>query len=577
MLESSTFGARFIIAATAGCTAIILFFILFAAGPFRIEGDIAYVAKAAQQYVAHVSRFNELRLVDPCDLSQDVDTWVFWWPPAICALFIGLLSLGVKIDIAGRTIMLAAALVGACGWAAVAAKLFSKRAALVLSCLPALLYVINSEMYDRFSSGDPLVFAAAPWLFVIALRLFESPNSRRSDYEFIVLGFSCGTLYWIKYSALFVAAAILASTGLILIESDRSLRRLASIAAAAIAFLLPVAALWSLNHIQGGDFLQSSISAGVRADHLVDHLVRAAAMTVWSIDAGLARLFSDDHIFSFLIRGAAVTLAASLLISAWRGWGTGPSLLAGFVVLIPLTGLGYLTWAAGYSFLLDASRHAGAYWILLQIIMVGVLLGDVEKPIRQIKRLRFLIAALFLITAPFAAYSTSSALHNSISNLRSDSDVLTGLNYPTLSKFNSGAFAKQIRDQLKPDDVIVPASYWLGMDLWLAFDQRLLPLTNFYQPLVATHGRYGADYSGTESFLTRTPLRIVIISTDPYSEPHQDEWTKQIKKRFVQAGDWIELKTFNGNKASVWATMLTPSSNDRQKLRESCYRPHKTE
>ena len=104
--------ARFRLDAVIGCTLVLLIFVVSWSLPFRVEGDVAYVAKAAQQYVYQGVPFNQLRLVDPLDLSRDVDTWIFWWPPFIYTSFVVLLSLGLTIGSAAQFIMLAAAIVG---------------------------------------------------------------------------------------------------------------------------------------------------------------------------------------------------------------------------------------------------------------------------------------------------------------------------------------------------------------------------------------------------------------------------------------------------------------------------------
>src|SRR5476651_2054060 len=89
--------SRFTLAAASSCAMVLLVFVAFSRAPFRVDGDIAYVAKAAQQFVSHGVPFNQLRLVDPCDLSRDIDTWIFWWPPGICTAFVALLSVGLTL------------------------------------------------------------------------------------------------------------------------------------------------------------------------------------------------------------------------------------------------------------------------------------------------------------------------------------------------------------------------------------------------------------------------------------------------------------------------------------------------
>src|SRR5947209_7749062 len=108
--------ARFVIAAVPACAMVLLLFLIFWTTPFRIEGDIAYVAKAAQQYLGVHAPYNRIRLVDPYELSRDIDTWIFWWPPFNYSSFVVLLSFGYSLATSGRLLMLAAALIGTAGW-----------------------------------------------------------------------------------------------------------------------------------------------------------------------------------------------------------------------------------------------------------------------------------------------------------------------------------------------------------------------------------------------------------------------------------------------------------------------------
>lgn len=557
--------SNFVLAASAGCALVTLVFVLFCRGPFRVEADIAYISKAALQYANQGVPFNQLRLVDPHDLSRDVDTWIFWWPPGIYALFALLLSFGFTISSAARWIMIAAAIVGTIGWTRVAVRLFPSRLAMFLSALPSLLYIVDNEMFDQFSSGDPIVFATIPWLFVLALLLHDNPAGPSSERQFLVLGIACGALYWIKFSSLFGTAALMISVGLVMIEADRSLRRVVSLGVTAIGFLAPIASLWLLNRIRGGDFLQSSIAAAVPFQDLPDAALRAGAMAILPIENGVLRLLSG-HDLPLIVRVIAVVLAAIVVLAAWRGLGRGVGLLSGLLILVPLSGLAYLSWATGYHFLLDASRHAGPYWIFLQLVLIGLLVGDVKLGFGESELIQKVAIGCFAVLAGFAAYAPYVALRGGLSHLQSDRDGHTGLYYPTLSPTRSGALVDAIKAQLEVGDVIVPATYWLGMESWLAFDQRLLPLTNFYQPLVATHGRDGADYFASAPLQSSQPLRIILILTDPYSEPRVGEWNERIKGRFDQALEWARLQTPENSGTTVWSAKLSPIVNSSESL-----------
>jgi len=545
---------RFRLAAVLSCMSVVLFFAFFSAVPFRVEGDIAYISKAAQQYVDLSVPFNQIRLADPTDLSRDIDTWIFWWPPFIYTSFVILLSLGLTVSFAARLLMFVAAVIGAIGWARASAMLLTSRVALLLSPLPPLIYVINNEMFDQFSSGDPIVFAIVPWLIVICLQFWNQPRWRRNNLALLLFGSACGALYWVKYSSLFLSAVLLLTLTLLLVRDDRSLKQMLRIGAMAIGCIVPIAILWLLNHVRGGDFLRSSIASAVLFEDLPSAFIRAGAMAVLPIDAGVERFLAGQFL-SLAVRALGLLLAIVVVVEGWRKRGADIGVLASLMIVIPIAALGYLTWATGYHFLLDADRHAGTYWIFLQLMFIGVLAGDLST----LPGVRIVATGCGMILLAFVAFTPYVALRGGLSRFNSDRDSQTGLYDATLSATHSGALTKEIASHLRPDDLVIPATYWLGIETWLAFKQRLLPLTNFYQPLVATHGADGASYFALSPLLTKKPIRVVLILTDPYSKPDMVEATARIKGRFVQAARWSQINLTQGEHTAVWSAMLDPN------------------
>ena len=196
--------------------------------------------------------------------------------------------------------------------------------------------------------------------------------------------------------------------------------------------------------------------------------------------------------------------------------------------------------------------------MFLQLILIGILVDDMELRSGRKAWIRNNTIVCVAMLLGFAAFQPYLALRGALIQQKSDRDERTGLYYPTLSATSSGALSKSIRAQLNAGDVVVPASYWLGMESWFAFDQRLLPLTNFYEPLLATHGRDGANYHAERPFWSTRPVRVVLILADPYQELGVLEWNERIKRRFPQASEWRQLLMAESTGTKVWSTTLGP-------------------
>jgi hypothetical protein len=85
--------------------------------PYSLTSDIAYQAFSARQYVDHeVSALNHIRLVDPGDLSKDLESSSNFWPPCWPYLFTLAYKAGLAPGPAGRILVLLLSVSGALGW-----------------------------------------------------------------------------------------------------------------------------------------------------------------------------------------------------------------------------------------------------------------------------------------------------------------------------------------------------------------------------------------------------------------------------------------------------------------------------
>ena len=103
-------------------------FILYIARPYSVISDIGYQAFSARQYVAReVSTFGAIRLVDPRDLSKDVECSLTFWTPFWTAAYALAFKIGLAPGPAGRTLAFTLSLMGALGWVWVTSLLGSEK------------------------------------------------------------------------------------------------------------------------------------------------------------------------------------------------------------------------------------------------------------------------------------------------------------------------------------------------------------------------------------------------------------------------------------------------------------------
>jgi hypothetical protein len=92
--------------------------------------------------------------------------------------------------------------------------------------------------------------------------------------------------------------------------------------------------------------------------------------------------------------------------------------------------------------------------------------------------------------------------------------------------------------------------------VWLEFGGRLLPLTTFTDPLLRTHGKDGAAFSGTTPFLSSKPLRVIVVASDIFRRRDFQECVERIKSRFKQARQWRTGPLDTDGRVVIWVADL---------------------
>lgn len=544
---------------------------VFSQAPFRVEGDIGYLAKSAHQFVNGQSSLHHLRLVDPADLSRDHEAWIFWWPPAISMAFAILFSTGLSIAESARVLTLMAVVSGVLGWSIVAGRLFDRMVTVIVASLVPLAWVIGMQGFQAFVTGDIIVFGLLPWTVISLAPLIDDKPPRH--VAFACFGFGLGVLYWIKYSSLFLSVSVL--IGLFFHKAttrrtDPALMVQALLAAG--GFIVPLAALYWINLQAGAELDQLLVQRQANAVRQVGaEALISFASVVLPVEGGVTRFVAAEAP-RWVLRGLGVFLSCAVIAAGFRMRDrlVGPLGLA--FVFVPLAGLAYITLGSSHSFVLDASRHAGPAWVLLQVVLAGIVLRDPVTLTIPLELRRWLTASTCLLLF-FAAYPLYAAARTSLAAIGRAPEAATGLDIRTLSTESGAEVQAAVSGLLLPDDVVVPATYWLGMESWLPLSNRLLPMTHFAEPVHHLQGLEGADYFGSGPFHTSQPVRVAMIVSDPYESPEIDANVRRIQARFPGARGWDEKLWMPRDRVRVWTAWIDPLPHGRhERVSEKPYR-----
>jgi hypothetical protein len=549
-------------------------FLLDIRRPYSLASDIAYQALSARQYVEHlVPAVNSLRLVNPRDLSRDIQTPMTFWAPAWPYLFVVAFKAGLEPGPAGRTLAVLLSIAGAMGWLWVISLIQLRGVWKIAGAVLAGLYCLRTGITASLGAGDLLVYAVAPWLLGASLVLGERLRSgidRRTAALMALLCLALGCVYWLKYSGIFLGLPVFAALQLAYLRTrPRPLALLAVFALSAAALALPVLANRAYNFRQKGtDLMESAIPHSVprtftRFRRLNSDTIYYVSTVLFSAEPGVMRATRNRSLtFTRIIRLPGLLLLVVFLYFLFRQPPTYLRDLAALVLIIPIIGFPILSFIAGVQFTVSIGRCCEPFWILAELVIL-LLLSQQDERIGAGPTVRATLAVATGIQVLFLLWIPAMAVQEYLFMTYRRPPYQAGsadLYIPDLSRFGTRQIDADVRSQMRgPSDLVAPANYSnrsFGIDTWIEFGGRLLPLTIFDAPLTATHGKDGANYYGSAPFVTSRPLRVVLVASNIFDRSDFPRMVGHIKERFIQARQWIRGPLDPDGRVQIWSADL---------------------
>jgi hypothetical protein len=545
---------------------VVASFCFYIARPYSVISDIGYQAFSARQYVSHYTPvFNSLRLVDPRDLAKDIVFPLTDWAPSWTLFFIAVFKLGMSAGNGARFLAFLTSACGALGWVRVVRMVGLKGGWRYAGIFFAAVFCMRSNIVTKMGAGDPVIYAVAPWLIVAAAPLAvplaravtahgAGPKLRKSLIARTAL-LCCvlGSVYWLKYSGIFLSVAIL---GAVLIGQFRGRRTLRTaplagiLALYAASFLIPIAGAKAYNYMRSGsDLLEATVHrtpspSAMRYARFLAEAAWSASAVLFSPGPGLTRIADSLSLpLGWLVRLPALALLGLffyLMLQRPPTYIRNVALLCG---LVPLVGFPALDFIGGAHFSFALGRCCEPFWILLELWVLALLSGPSADAVKlRWARTGVAVTATFqMILFLWVPWEAAGEAWKMAHRPRYQTGI-EKLWDTDLSKYGTRDIDDRVHSLMRsPDDVIVPALYsdrGIAADTMLEFGGRLLPLTVLFPPLVPSHGREGANYRGTQPFHSSRPLRVILVATDPYNLPEFPAIVERIQRRFTQVEEW---------------------------------------
>jgi hypothetical protein len=554
---------------------IVTSFLLYIRRPYSLASDIAYQAFSAQQYVEHlIPAVSTLRLVNPRDLSQDIQTSMTFWAPAWAYLFALAFKAGLAPGPAGRTFAVLFSITGAMGWLWVISLIRLRGAWKTAGAVLAGLYCLRTGIISSLGAGDLLIYAVAPWLLGASLLIAERLRSgldRRTATLLALLCLALGCVYWLKYSGIFLSIPVFCALQLAHLRGrPRPAALVAAFALSAAALALPVLANRVYNYQnKGTDLMEAAMPHSPprtlqRFRALSSENIYYASTVLFSAEPGVMRVTRDrSPTFEWIARIPGILLLIALLYLLYLHPATYLRDLTALLLIIPLIGFPVLSFAAGVQFVVAIGRCCEPFWILAELY-VFLLLSQTAKPIgtgippaRAVLATAAGIQLLLFLWIPFSVARDYLLVTYRRPPYQAGS---ADLFIPDLSRFGTRKIDADVKSLIRgPSDVVVPATYSnrsFGIDLWIEFGGRLLPLTIFDTPLMPTHGKDGASFYGSTPFETSRPLRVILVASNIFERSDFPQLVQHIKDRFIQARQWITGPLDPDGRVQIWVTDL---------------------
>ena len=171
-----------------------------------------YQAFSALQYEhRHVTALNSVRLVDPRDLSRDIQTNLTLWAPFWSCMYAIAFHAGLSPGTAGRFFGFSMSLIGALGWVVLSASVGLKGYWRMAGVVFAALYCPRIGSFLTSGSGDQVIYAVSPWLMRAALPLarpLAHPVRWRAVGLTALFLLALESVFWLKYTGVFMSAAV---------------------------------------------------------------------------------------------------------------------------------------------------------------------------------------------------------------------------------------------------------------------------------------------------------------------------------------------------------------------------------
>ncbi len=566
---------------------VLLVSLLFAAGavyPYRVEADAAYQIKSVLQFLSGQSHtLNALAFADPADLSRDVQTWLFWWPPLMSVVLLPLLKMGLGTGGAIRLAVFLATLSGSLGWMAVARLVLRTSRAKWLALIPILLLPITLGTTTACRTFDIFPFAIEPWLYLGALHLTCRYAGRQHQTSLIRLqtGFFCfglGAMFWLKSTSLFASLALLFFLLTSLVFSAISRRQqVATATLAVVTFGIPVFSLVALN--QHYSHKSSVVGTHSQLGHtpplynVVLSTLGGPGVSLFGIEESVRHIYlykmgigGPDALKHNTNPLAYIGIPGTIIIAALLGWivksfGLRIGLLAFLTLAVPMLIFGYLMYRTGLAYPIDATRHVVPYWIFVEILAIGFV--DEFLPRKHCRLAWFGLGTAVLYFLVPVSYDLYSYARFDVTGrlLNPYTSSPNHLYVPNFSMANSASVRSKILSLIRsPDDLVVIATPFCGMETWLELPGRLLPLTTFWMPLEQTHGREGASFRGRQPLVSLQDLHIILVVSDTDSTSDQAACVRRMLHRFPQISTWKPVAHPESSSVSIYSGDLRVAS-----------------
>jgi hypothetical protein len=510
--------------------------------------DPALQMKTVLQFLAGESpRPNDWARPDYADLSRNAGEDLVVWAPGTPLAFLPFVRAGLTPARAARMVAVLALVAGAAAWAC-----WFARFDLPDTILFAFAFVLP---WMRFASNalflytaEILVFAVVPWILLAALAVERAKRGAMAGAA--ALGLAAGTLYVVKYSAIFVTAGVIvwfawrAWRSRSLFSTSSPIRSVGQLLAVAVGAAVPIAVLSGLNHQHGGaaNVVLATLGHGWQWNYLL-HAIALPALTAADLNSLLMFVFMHPvHGITqnvFWLSLAGLPGGVLLVVLATRARERAPAAeLARAVCGISVAAI-LLTWTLSSVVSIESRHLASAGFAMLPLALAE---GRAwwragSAPVRT---LLGAMACTFVL-APFA-YGIVSVFAKTWRYPTGYLPAPSGIYNPLLARHDAASAARALgRD------------FDSSTDIWYLVD----PLTALDLPgrMIVRHADFiELAQLRRDRFLTSRRMRVHVVLPPRFEDNGKGE---AIRASFPQATAWLRTQIPAAEYVS-WTATLEP-------------------